>query len=222
MEHINEQPDWKAVASQLRCPEGEAGIETGKRMEESNTGMIYASIDTMKLKGGEHIMEIGFGNGAHIDYLFQQAGNVIYTGIDMSQVMLDETIKNNAGHIDNGTVVLALIDGKNIPFETNSFDKIFTVNTIYFWENPVEYATEILRVLKPGGSFCVAFGDKEFMKNLPFTAFGFTLYHAPDVIQVLTAAGFDTCELKTSTEVFRFSNGDEMQRTYHIVVAQAK
>ena len=29
-----------------------------------------------------------------------------------------------------------LFDGKKIHFHEKRFDKIFTVNTIYFWENP--------------------------------------------------------------------------------------
>lgn len=222
MKQTSEHPDWKKVAAQLRCPGGEAGIETGKRMEESNTGMIHATIDVMAPQQGEHIMEIGFGNGAHIGYLLQKAGNITYAGIDMSEVMLHEAMKNNTGYMDNGTVMLALTDGKNIPYETNSFDRIFTVNTIYFWENPVDYATEILRVLKPGGVLCVAFGDKDFMQHLPFTAFGFNLYSVQDVTDTLTSAGFGSCVPHTNEEVIRSNTGDTMQRTYHIVVAQAK
>ena len=44
------------------------------------------------------------------------------------------------------------------------FDKVYTVHTLYFWPQPLNYAREIARVSKPGGRFVLGFrtgGDPE-------------------------------------------------------------
>ena len=42
-----------------------------------------------------------------------------------------------------------------------------TVNTIYFWSNPVKLIGEIERTLKLNGICVLTFGDKDFMQKLP-------------------------------------------------------
>lgn len=212
----NTPPDWEEVAAQLRKPDGEAGMETGKRMQESNMGMICTTIDAMQIEEGEQILEIGFGNGSHLDYLFKQAHGIHYTGVDMSQTMLDETLKNNAHRQERFSLLLT--DGQTIPLPDHSVDRVFTVNTIYFWEHPVAYAKEILRVIKPGGRFYVAFGEKAFMQQLPFTSYGFTLYDTEEAQALLTQAGFSIHSATTHTEELeRSQSGERVTRTYHVV-----
>ena len=39
-------------------------------------------------------------------------------------------------------------DGRALPYGDASFDKAFTVNTVYFWSDPTRGCSEILRVLQ--------------------------------------------------------------------------
>ena len=78
-------------------------------------------------------------------------------------------------------IAVFVYDGQNIPFGEQSFDKIFTVNTLYFWKEPNTFLEEIYRVLRNNGTFVLTFGHKDFMSNLPFTQYGFQLYHTEDV-----------------------------------------
>lgn len=63
-----------------------------------------------------------------------------------------------------------------MPFADNSFDKVFCINVIYFWEQPAEHLKEIYRVLKPGGKFYTTIRSKESMAEMPFTKYGFNMY----------------------------------------------
>ena len=42
---------------------------------------------------------------------------------------------------------------ESLPFADDSFDKITTVESFYFWPAPQENLKEVRRVLKPGGIF---------------------------------------------------------------------
>ena len=48
-------------------------------------------------------------------------------------------------------------DGLTLPFWSDSFDRVFSVNTVYFWENPQEQLREMARVLKPHGRLLLGF-----------------------------------------------------------------
>jgi len=70
------------------------------------------------------------------------------------------------------------------------FDKVYTVHTLYFWPQPLNYAREIARVSKPGGRFVLGFrtgGDPE-TRNFPSSIYRF--YTADDVQALLRGGGF--------------------------------
>jgi ubiquinone/menaquinone biosynthesis C-methylase UbiE len=217
-------PDWneedlKQIARQLSCPDGEAGITTGERMNVSNGNMIRRTIDELAINEYEKVAEIGPGNGSHVKYILDKAAGIVYTGLDISSTMVQEAEKLNAGLVESGTVAFIQSDGKTLAFDSNSFDKIFTVNTIYFWENPVQYASEIYRVLKLGGRFCVAFAHRDFMQKLPFTRYGFRLYDPETVEQLLRKAQFVVEHITQETEQIPGNPGQSIEREIAIVAA---
>ena len=70
----------------------------------------------------------------------------------------------------------------NLPYEDGVFTKVLSVNTVYFWEEPAWLLAEMCRVLTAGGRVCLSFCEKDFMKTLPFTKYGFALYDAADIV----------------------------------------
>lgn len=211
-----DEPSLKELAAQLRQPEGEKGVQVARQMEQTNAYMITASVDTLALKNNERVLEIGFGNGSHVSYVLQQTDNISYTGIDISERMLQEAVAHNEQRVASGQAVFTLTDGKRIPGEDAAFDAIFTVNTIYFWEDAPAYLSEIIRVLKPGGRGCITFGLKRFMEQLPFTGYGFTLYDAEEVEQLLKQAGAAQVTSALKTETVMSNAGYAVDRTFSI------
>ncbi|MHC0443676.1 class I SAM-dependent methyltransferase, partial [Flavobacterium sp. 3-210] len=80
--------------------------------------------------------------------------------------MFQEARKINRNFVSQKQAFFSLYDGNKIPFEDETFDKVFTVNTIYFWQKPEDLLSEIYRVLKPNGNFCLTFAEEDFMKKL--------------------------------------------------------
>jgi len=213
------EEELKEVARQLSNPDGETGIKTGERMNLSNAHMIGRGIESLNIKENEFVLEIGPGNGSHVNDILLIAGGINYSGVDISETMIAEAEKLNQNFIEDGTVSFSLSDGNSLPFSEKSFDKIVTVNTVYFWQNPVAYGQEVLRVLKTGGIFSLVFSDKSFMQQLPFTKFGFQLYDKYTAVELLENSGFTVIDTVEEMETTQSNLGEAVQRPIVIILA---
>lgn len=219
MENEWNEDDLKAVGSQLSSPNGEAGKKTGERMAVSNENMIKRTIDAMKLSDGQQVLEIGPGNASHLSMLMAQAKGLQYTGIDISETMIEEAIRINQEFVNAGVANFTLSDGIHIDFPAQSFHKIFTVNTLYFWKDPSGYATEIYKALKSGGYFCIGFADKNFMEQLPFTKWDFQLYDTQMVKDLLEDIGFEVIKVWEEKEQVTNNIGMDVKRDIIVITA---
>lgn len=209
-----EEKDLKELAGQLMCPSGEKGVEVAKMMNATNSGMTYHSIDILPMSQGMKTLEIGPGNAAHLKYLFNREQAQVYTGLDISGLMVEEATRINQVFVDEGRASFVLYDGSEIPFEEGTFDAVFTVNTIYFWENPLRFLKEIKRVMKPGGSFALTFAEASFMETLPFTKYVFSLYSPEKVRELAIQSGFAVERTDTRSEEVQSKAGDLVERNF--------
>lgn len=222
MEHQYTEADLKSIAKQLACPEGEHGIKTGEMMHANNIGMTTSAIAVLDLKSDETVLEIGHGNGGHIAQLLSKAENLLYYGVDISETIIAEAEKINQDFIAKGKVYFQLTDGLTLPFDEDQFDKIFTVNTIYFWTDSSGYLEEIKRIQKPNGTLVICFADKKFMQDLPFTPYGFTLYEVETVKGLLENAGFIIKNIYKKLEQVQSKTGGMVEREYYVIVASVE
>ena len=175
----------KNFAKQLRQPQGAAGVKVGIVMNNGNEVLYDFTFSTMQVEENETILEIGFGNGKFFNKLFSRAANVKISGIDYSETMLKEACEKNLASIKNGKLLLQQGNSDHLPFADNSFDKVFCINVIYFWDDPEKHLEEINRVLQPGGKFYATIRSKSSMELMPFTKYGFTKYTEEEWKEVL-------------------------------------
>lgn len=211
--------ELEEMARQLAAPKGQAGILTAQRMQVNNQKMIEKAVDLLNLEARDTVLEIGPGNGAHLPYVLSKAAHIKYTGIDISPTMIKEAEKLQQYHIKQEQASFVLGNGYTLPFDSNSFTRCFTVNTVYFWKEPGRYLMEIYRVLQPQSLLCISFAPESFMKQLPFTAFGFNLYEAEALVVLLTEAGFKINNIETESETV-MSYGVQFERTFSVIVAE--
>ncbi|MEG0926047.1 class I SAM-dependent methyltransferase [Chryseobacterium sp.] len=211
-----EKEELKILAQNLANPQGEKGIEIGEMMNATNIGMTLESIRTLLIEDDQHILEIGHGNAGHLKSLLNLAQDLKYTGVDISETMHNEAKKLNKEFQTKADFVL--YEGKKLPFQDQTFDKIFTVNTVYFWENPVEFLNEIYRVLKDNGTFVLTFGQRDFMEKLPFTAYDFMLYNNNEMEELVSKSHFKRMKTSEKEEEIKSKTGNEtIQRIYTIL-----
>lgn len=216
MEKLTET-ELEQLASHLRCPDGNSGIEVADIMNNTNANIITQTIKSIDISSRDTILEIGPGNGKHLNEVITVADNLSYFGIDISETMVKEAQQNN---IEYNNTSFQLVNGKTIPFEDNTFSKVFTVNTIYFWENPIAYATEIARVMQPEGILSIGFVPESTMKKIPFAKYGFNMQSITTVTATLEKAGLTVIRNFSETEKIIGNSGNAIER--EIVVLTAK
>ncbi|WP_018676380.1 class I SAM-dependent methyltransferase [Riemerella columbina] len=204
------EEELREIERQLRCPDGDFGIKIAQDMNESNHQMTMESVRFLELQDGDSVLELGHGACGHLEALLKMAQNIDYHGLDISETMHKEA-KESQCHLP---ATFKLYDGKNIPYEEATFDKIFTVNTIYFWEEPEKLLNELARVLKPNGHLVIAYAEKSFMKTLPFVADKFRLYDLEDIKKLAQKSPLKIKDTKTQTEQVISKVGELVERTY--------
>lgn len=210
------QEDFKKIEQQLSNPEGELGVKIGNNMNESNIQMTINSIESLDLQKSDIILEIGHGNCGHLEKIYQTPSNIQYYGLEISETMKREAEKINSELIRNNEISFHLYNGAIIPFSSNYFDKIFTVNTIYFWAKPIEFITEIERILKINGVLILTFAQKDFMKTLPFVKGKFNLYNNDDLSLLIKNTRLKIIEIKNKTEEIKSKSGEFVKRIYSV------
>lgn len=171
-----QQLRFKMMAKQLRRPSGKMGGKVGNMMNKANAFLYDFTLNLLKPANNESILEIGFGNGKLFEKIFSRAAGLKITGIDYSAAMLNAAKESNKKAVANGDLCLLLGSSDKLSFADNSFDKIFCINVIYFWDQPQQHLQEINRVLKPGGRFYATVRTRESMLKMPFTKYGFSFY----------------------------------------------
>tara|TARA_B100000767_G_C19605509_1_gene467546 strand:- start:191 stop:847 length:657 start_codon:yes stop_codon:yes gene_type:complete len=200
----------RELENQLSCPNGEMGIELGKNMNQSNFGMTLNTIEFLDLENENSILELGHGNCGHLDKLLSMAEEIKYFGLEISEAMLNEAKKYNS----DKQAEFKLYDGEIIPYSNKSFDKILSVNTVYFWENPERLINEIERTLKPSGICVLTYANKNFMKNLPFVGQKFKLFDQNEIKKLTEKSNLTIIESKELTEHVKSKTGEQVERYY--------
>jgi SAM-dependent methyltransferase len=207
----------KELAKQLSCPSGKNGLAVAQKMDESNISMTFATIQEISLNNEQFVLELGHGNGGHLGLVFDQALEIQYFGLEVSKLMKETAEQKNNVFVRNGSATFSLYDGIKIPFDDKTFDIVFTVNTLYFWGNPVQLLNDIHRVLKKGGCCYITFAQKKFMEGLSFTKNKFIMYDNEEVEVLVSQTPFKLKSMINKSEKVKSKTGEVVNRDYAIV-----
>jgi SAM-dependent methyltransferase len=135
----------------------------------------------------EHrVLEVGFGGGVGLEKLIPRVAFV--AGIDPSAACVRIVRQRLRDELHSGRVRIEQTGVEAMPFETESFDRALTVNTIYFWERPERGLREILRVLRPAGRLLLATEIRRVPSRI--AKHGFSYYPEEELAELLRRAGY--------------------------------
>lgn len=217
------------ILPELRNAPQETNHDTMEEQEDLNTltpdqkidarppknTLIFKLLQDLPLKTDEKVLEIDPAGTEHLPYLFQKAKNISYSGTYPTEPAVKEAFF--AYKADGDTVELIKTTDNKLDFQDNSFDYCFTANTIYFWPDPLKYLAESYRVLKSGGKMNLAFVEKNFGADLPWTQLDFTFYEIDEVKSFFKQSGFANIEVKKMMETIMDQNGREISKPFIVV-----
>ena len=176
------------IARQLSRPSGFLGRIIMRLMNRRNANLNAFAVRQLDLAPSDRVLEIGFGGGVSLPSLIAGAGSV--TGVDRSADVVKRAATRFVQAVRTGRAQFREANVDRLPFEAGSFEKVCTVNTVYFWPSLAAGFGEIRRVLAPGGRVAVGFVPKERMDQMGVPPDIFTSRTPDEVVAALAGAGF--------------------------------
>jgi ubiquinone/menaquinone biosynthesis C-methylase UbiE len=183
------------IARQGRQPSGLFGALVGRIMSKETAPANDIAIALLNVTSGDRVLDVGTGHGAALATLGALNDPGSLDGLDFSPTALKIARKKNRHLLKSGRLHLTEGVSDDMPYGDQSFDKIMTMHTLYFWEDVAAHLQEIHRVLTPGGRFVIGFrpGD-DAGAAMTFPGSVYTFRTIAEVKHLLQAAGFMIAE----------------------------
>lgn len=180
---------------QCRKPDGWFGALLAKGMNSSHSRFTDWGLGHVSMDRDFIILDVGCGGGRTVGKMSMSAPDGKVFGLDYSDKSVAMSIRTNRRLIREGRVEILSGTVSNLPFPDGMFGLVTAVETHYFWPDLVSDMKEVLRVLKPAGTFAVmgeAYkGGKYEKRNRKLIEMGDMAYHSPDELcDILLKAGF--------------------------------
>ena len=121
----------------------------GEGMEEHHLPIVEPMLALMDIEPADCILDVGCGTGWLVRRLAVLVPEGQVVGVDVSNEMIRRARLANA-RTPNVKLLCGGVD--KIPAENDSFTKVLSVESAYYWPDPAQGLREIHRVLRPGGS----------------------------------------------------------------------
>lgn len=186
-----------------RKPVGFGGTIMVRLMNVCHSPIATWGFSKLSMRDNLNILDIGCGGGKNIATWLRKSKNSHVTGLDYSEVSVDESSKKNKLAIKRNRCEILRGNVAEMPFSDNTFDCVSAFETIYFWPGLEECFTEVNRVLKHGGIFMVcngSDGENESDEKWVNIIEGMSVYNEDQLHSALEKAGFYKIKCYINTE----------------------
>lgn len=149
------EPFAEKPFDQFRKPTGETGKLVVEEMNKSHYDLTTWGLRQVDIGELDCVLDVGCGGGRTVERLSRLTPRGKVYGVDYSEDCVNWASNRNEALIESGRVVIKPANVENLPFKDGMFDKVFAVETIYFWQDFERSFQEIHRVLKGGGAFII-------------------------------------------------------------------
>jgi SAM-dependent methyltransferase len=186
----------KFIAQQLRRPSGLLGrLFMGALLNRANARHIQQTIELLGLQANDYVLDAGFGGGHSFRLMLPHLSHGWLAGVDVAPIMVQQAARRFAVVVRAGKLTLCLADIAHLPYRQGRFDKICTINTIYFWDDPIASLAELRGILTADGQLVVAIEAHDQRQAPRFTQYGFAHYTPDELQHLLYQAGFSHCTI---------------------------
>lgn len=179
----------RQIASQLARPTGEGGLKITTAMNTLNAFITSRALEALAPTRGEHVLEIGPGNGLLSRSTVMELGDGgRYLGFEYNEDIA-AVARETFSDADASVEVRSGDFMAHAP-EPERFDALFAVNVIYFFDDLAGFFARCREWLRPGGRLTVGVRSMEALRGLPFIEHGFHLRSLDELLCTLYRAGF--------------------------------
>lgn len=140
-------------------PKAIVGWYIAEKMVRQHQSETRWTIELLKHSPDAKVLELGCGSGFACKLLLNQSKFTEYVGIDISPTSILTATLRNKKAIQRGVVQFIQCNVKELPFDDECFNEVFSIQSIYFWDNIPKVISEIHRVLKKGGHLVVTLSN---------------------------------------------------------------
>ena len=177
------------ISKQFSNPSGFCGRIIFSLMNRRNIPLYNETIRLLELSDNDRVLDIGCGNGYVLNILAKQY-DCKFDGIDISQSIIDNAEKRCRRYVKSGRMKFGCQNAAAMSFADGSFDRIYTINTVYFWENLYDTMQEIMRVLDVNGVFVNTLFSNETLDTFPHTKYGYKRFTIEELTNAGSSLGF--------------------------------
>ncbi|ERJ05280.1 Membrane protein [Halorhabdus tiamatea SARL4B] len=154
-----------------------------------NERMRTDALDLLDIDADDRVLDVGCGTGFGTEGILEHTDEVY--GLDQSPHQLGKAREK----LGDDPVQFCLGDAERLPFESDSFDVVWSSGSIEYWPNPVDALEECGRVARPGGHVLVVgpnYPRSSIFQKLADAIMLF--YDEDDADRMFAAAGFEDVE----------------------------
>jgi SAM-dependent methyltransferase len=181
----------RLLATQLGRPSKLAGrLILAPVWNRRNVTLNDAALERLALKPDGRVLEVGFGGGYLLGRIAEAVTAGFVAGVDASEAMVAYSKRHLQSLVGLGRLEVCCARAEALPYPTERFDKVCSVNSLFYWSDARQALGECARVLKAGGVMVLCFTAKESLQNKRFARRGLALYDPGDVQAMMESTGF--------------------------------
>lgn len=193
------------IKTNCRKPRGFFGRRTIAVMNERHRSLHEWGLSKMELADGMDVLDVGCGGGTVISMLLALLPSSRVFGLDYSEVSVALAKKENAAAVQAGRCEISMGDIAALPYGEGAFDVVTSFENYYFWDDFEKCASEILRVLRPGGRLYIIGDDHNTGKPNPqmehyVEIMNMKYLTADSLKKLLTDCGFSEVTVETEAD----------------------
>ncbi|OIU71758.1 class I SAM-dependent methyltransferase [Rossellomorea aquimaris] len=150
---------YNIIDSQYGRPTGLLGRFIGEKMIRQHQPETLWTIENLNLQENERVLEIGCGAGFALKQISSMNGGHHVTGLDLSKSLLHSAAMRNRKALKQKRIELVLGSVEELPLSEEQFSAVYSIHSVYFWENLSRSFEEIHRVMTPGGRVMITLCD---------------------------------------------------------------